>query len=386
MKNLNSMRKVFVAGAGLTHWGFFPDQECYDFGSEAIFNALLDAQMEWKDIQAAFCGSVYQGTGSGHQAIKEVGLSGIPIINVENACSSGGSAFRLAYQMVASEIYDVAIAIGMEKMPRGPIPSTAFRPWELSSGFNVQMANYANETVEYMEETSATAEDFARVTVKNRNNGSLNPNARFQKKVTIEEVLNSRMVATPLQLFHCCPLADGAGAVILCSEKMLKNKIRAVSVAASVLTSGVYGEGALAMGTSSSLKFPAAKGIVELSAEEAFNIAGYGPEDMDLIQAYDTMAPAELWDIEKLGFCKKGEAPGLLKDGYFNIDGKMPVNTDGGLMSRGHPLGATGIAQICEIITQLRGTAVPRQVAKARIGLAHAMGAGPNSSVTILKT
>ncbi len=386
MKNLNSMRKVFVAGAGLTHWGFFPDQECYDFGSEAIFNALLDAQMEWKDMQAAFCGSVYQGTGSGHQAIKEVGLSGIPIINVENACSSGGSAFRLAYQMVASEIYDVAIAIGMEKMPRGPIPSTAFRPWELSSGFNVQMANYANETVEYMEETSATAEDFARVTVKNRNNGSLNPNARFQKKVTIEEVQNSRMVATPLQLFHCCPLADGAGAVILCSEKMLKNKIRAVSVAASVLTSGVYGEGALAMGTSSSLKFPAAKGLVELSVEEAFNIAGYGPEDMDLIQAYDTMAPAELWDIEKLGFCKKGEAPGLLKDGYFNIDGKMPVNTDGGLMSRGHPLGATGIAQICEIITQLRGTAGPRQVSKARIGLAHAMGAGPNSSVTILKT
>ena len=254
MKNLNSMRKVFVAGAGLTHWGFFPDQECYDLGSEAIFNALSDAQMEWKDIQAAFCGSVYQGTGSGHQAIKEVGLIGIPIINVENACSSGGSAFRLAYQMVAAEIYDVAIAVGMEKMPRGPIPSTAFRPWELTSGFNVQMANYANETVEYMEETNATTEDFARVTVKNRSNGALNPNARFQKKVTLEEVLNSRMVATPLQLFHCCPLADGAGAVILCSEKMLKNKTKAVSVAASVLTSGVYGEGALAMGTSSSLQ------------------------------------------------------------------------------------------------------------------------------------
>lgn len=385
MKNLNSMRKVFVAGAGLTHWGFFPDQECYDFGSEAIFNALADAQMEWKDMQAAFCGSVYQGTGAGHQAIKEVGLSGIPIINIENACSSGGSAFRLAYQMVAAEIYDVAIAVGMEKMPRGPIPSTAFRPWELSSGFNVQMANYANETVQYMEETGATTEDFARVTVKNRNNGALNPNARFQKKVTIEEVLNSRMVASPLQLFHCCPLADGAGAVILCSEKMLKNKTRPVSVAASVLTSGVYGEGALAMGTTSSLKFPVKKGLVEFSAEEAFNIAGYGPEDMDLIQAYDTMAPAELWDIEKLGFCKTGEAPGLLKNGYFNIDGKMPVNTDGGLMSRGHPLGATGIGQIYEIITQLRGTAGPRQVANAKIGLAHAMGAGPNSSVTILK-
>ena len=386
MKNMNEMREVVVAGVGLVKWGFYPDLEHYDFGSEAVFNALNDAEMEWKDINAAFIGSVYQGTGSGHQVIKEIGQTGIPIVNVENACSSGSSAVRLAYQMIAADIYDIVIAAGMEKMPRGPIPSTAFRPWELESGFNVQMANYANETVEYMEETGAVAEDFSRVTVKNRRNGAMNPNARFQKPVTIEEVMNSRMVATPLRLFHCCPLADGAAAVILCSKDKVKSKKRSVTVAASVLTSGVYGEGMMMGGTMPSVKFPASVGMVELSAKQAYEISGYGPEDMDVVQAYDTMASAELWDIEKLGFCKKGEAPKLLKEGVFDINGKIPVNTDGGLMSRGHPLGATGLGQICEIINQLRGEAGERQVKDAKIGMAHAMGAGPNSSVTIFKT
>ena len=385
MKSINEMREVVVAGVGLTQWGFYPDQECYDFGSEAIFNVLKDAEMEWKDIQAAFCGSVYQGTGSGHQAIKEIALTGIPIVNVENACSSGASAFRLAYQLVAAELCDVALAFGMEKMPRGPIPSTAFRPWELSLGFNVQMANYANETVEYMHKTGCTEEDFARVSVKNRRNGAMNPNARFQKETNIEEVMNSRMVATPLRLLHCCPLADGAGAVILCSKDRVKSKSRAITVAASSLKSGVYGEGFLAGGTTVSLKHPPLEGIVEMSAREAYELSGYGPEDMDVVQAYDTMAPAELWDIEKLGFCKAGEAAGLLKDGVFDIGGKTPVNTDGGLMSRGHPLGATGMGQICEVVSQLRGEAGPRQVKGAKIGLAHAMGAGPNSSVIIMK-
>ena len=385
MKPIKEMREVVVGGIGLTKWGFYPAQESYDFGSEAIFNVLEDAEMEWKDIQAAFCGSVYQGTGSGHQAIKEVGLTGIPVVNVENACSSGSSAFRLAYQAVASELYDIVLALGMEKMPRGPIPSTAFRPWELASGFNVQMANYANQSVEYMNKTGATVEDFSRVTLKNRKNGALNPNARFQKAVSMEEVMNSRMVATPLRLLHCCPLADGAGAAILCSKNRLKSKKRAVTVAASVLASGVYGEGIMGAGTMASLRFPSATGIVELSAKKAYEIAGYGPEDIDVVQAYETMAPAELWDIEKLGFCKTGEAPRLLKEGVFDIDGSIPVNTDGGLMSRGHPLGATGIAQICEIVSQLRGEAGSRQVKGAKIGLTHAMGAGPNSSVTILK-
>jgi acetyl-CoA acetyltransferase len=218
MKPLNEMRGVAVAGIGLVRWNRYEDQEIYDFGSEAILNALKDAGIEWKEIQAAFCGSVYQGTGSGHQVIKEVGLTGIPIVNVENACSSGASAFRLAYQSVAAEIYDIVLAVGFEKMPRGPIPSTAFRPYELKMGFNFQPANYANEAVRYMTETGATEKDFSRVTVKNRRNGALNPNALFQTPVTFDEVMNSRIVATPLRLLHCCPICDGAAAVILCSR------------------------------------------------------------------------------------------------------------------------------------------------------------------------
>jgi acetyl-CoA acetyltransferase len=385
MKPVNEMREVVVAGVSMTKWGMYPELECYDYGSQAILEVLEDADMEWKDVQAAFCGSTYQGTGSGHQAIKEVGLTGIPIVNVENACSSASSAFRLAYQSVAAELYDVVLAIGFEKMPRGPIPSTAFRPWELKLGYNVQPANYANETVEYMRRTGATIEDFSRVAVKNRKNGALNPNARFQKPVTLEEVMNSRMVAYPLRLLHCCPLADGAAAAILCSKDKLKSKSKAITVAASILTSGIYGEGFLAGGTVTSLKFFPSSGITELSAKQAWEISGYGPKDMDIVQAYDTMTPSELWDLEKLGFCKAGEAPHLLREGALDINGKLPVNTDGGLMSRGHPLGATAGGQIYEIVLQLRGEAGPRQVEGAKVGLAHAMGAGPNSTVTILK-
>jgi len=382
MKPINEMREVVVGGIGLVRWQRYEGQEIYDFGSDAILNAVKDAEMEWKNIQAAFCGSVYQGTGSGHQVIKEIGLTGIPIVNVENACSSGASAFRLAYQSVAAEIYDIVLAVGFEKMPRGPIPSTAFRPYELKMGFNLQPANYANEAVIYMSETGATVEDFSRVTVKNRNNGALNPNAHFQAPVTLEEVMNSRVIARPLRLLHCCPLSDGAAAIILCTRDKLKSKGKALTVAASVLTSGVYGdENAI-----TSLKFPPSVGTVGLSAQQAYEISGYGPEDMDVVQAYDTMAPSELWDIEKLGFCKKGEAPKLLREGELDIDGKLPVNTDGGLMARGHPLGATAGGQICEIVMQLRGQAGSRQVpGEPKIGLAHAMGAGPNSAVTILK-
>ncbi|MBU1275512.1 MAG: thiolase family protein [Proteobacteria bacterium] len=384
MKNLKEMREVFVAGIGLTKWGVYEDQECYDFGSEAIFKALADAGMGWTEVQAAFCGSVYQGTASGHQAIKEVGLTGIPVVNVENACSSGGSSLRLAYLMVAAEIYDVVIALGMEKMPRGPIPSTAFRPWELASGFNIQVGNYALETVEYMKETGVTEEDLARVTVKNRKNGAMNPNARFQKPVSLEEVMGSRMVAEPLRLLHCCPLADGAAAAVLCGKDKLKSLSRGIKVAASALTSGVYGDGMPAAGIVNSLKYPPEVGILELSAQQAYEASGYGPEDIDIVQGYDTTVPSELWGMEKLGFCNKGEAAGLLRDGKFDLDGELPVNTDGGLMSRGHPLGATGLGQICELVTQLRNEAGARQVKKARVGLAHAMGAGPNSSITIL--
>jgi acetyl-CoA acetyltransferase len=380
------MREVFIAGVGMTKFDIYdgqkgrPLKEFYDLGSEAILLALRDAGLAWKDIQEAFCASVYCGTASGHQTIEKIGMTGIPIVNVENACSSGSSAFRLAYQAVAAELYDAVLVAGFETSPRGFIKSTAWPEWQRRMGFNVQPAAYAMSTVRYMEETGATEEDFARVTVKNRKNGTLNPQARFQKAVTLEEVLASRMVAKPLRLLHACPLADGGAAVILCSREKLRFRDKRVRVAASILTSGTYGH--VHGGGSVRIHTPH---TVEMSMNQAWEMSGYGPQDMDVVQAYDTMSPGELWDLEKMGFCGKGEAPRLLREGYFDLTGRLPVNTDGGLMSRGHPLGATALAQIIELYRQIRGEAGLRQVPGAKIGLAHAMGAGPNSSVTILK-
>ncbi|MFC1532240.1 thiolase family protein [Thermodesulfobacteriota bacterium] len=384
---MRKMGEVAVAGVGLTRFDIYDGKkgralrDCDRLGAEAILDALKEADMRLSDMQAAFCGAVASGTAAGHNAIVRIGKTGMPIINLENACSSGGSAIRLAYEAIAREQYDVVLAVGLEEAPRGGmLKSTSWPLYQRMMGFNVQPASYAMGAVRYMEETGATDEDFSLVTVKNRKNGALNPYARFQKPVTLEEVMASRMVATPLRLLHACPLADGAAAAILCAPDKLKSKEKKVTVAATVLTSGTYGHeyggGSVKIKT---------QHTVPLSAQMAYEMSGMGPEDMDVVQAYDTMSAGELWDLEKMGFCEKGKAPGLLRDGYFDIDGRLPVNTDGGLMSRGHPLGATGIAQIIEICRQIRGEAGKRQVKGAKAGLAHAMGAGPNSSITILK-
>jgi acetyl-CoA acetyltransferase len=377
---MKKLREVKITGVGITKFDRYdgekgrPLRNFSDLGAEAIMKALADAEMKWNEIEGAFCGSVYCGTGSGHQAIQQIGLTGIPIVNVENACSSGLSALRLGYELIGSGVYDVLMIAGFEQMPRGPIQSTAWPEWQRKLGFNVLPAYYAMETRRYMEDTGATERDFAMVTVKNRKNGTLNKNARLQREVTIEEVLSSPTIASPLRFLNACPLADGASAIILCSKNKLKTKSKMVTVAAAILTSGTY--------TSPKKKN---LDLIELSAKQAYEESGYGPEDIQVVQAYDTMSPGELWDLEKLGFCGKGEAPGLLRQGHFDLNGKLPVNTDGGLMSRGHPLGATGLAQIIEIYRQIRGEAGPRQVPGVKVGLAHAMGSGPNSGIVILK-
>ena len=385
MKSNSINREVFISGIGITKWNYFENQFCYNLAAEATIKALKDSETEWKNIEAVFSGSVYQGTGSGHQAIKEVGLTGIPIVNIENACSSSSSALRLAYQTVGTGIYDIVLVIGMEKMPKGPIPSNAFRQWELDLGFNLQPGNYALMAQKYMEETGASEEDFSRVTIKNRKNGSLNPNARFQDIVTFEDIRQSRMISTPLRLMHCCPIADGAVAIIISSKEKIRNNYKKVKISSSVLTSGIYGDDYPPGGMVKSIKYPPLENLVEISAKKAYAEAGIGPGDIDLAQVYDAVSPGELWDIEELGLCKKGDAVNLLKTGYFDINGKLPINTDGGLISRGHPLGATGGGQIYELVLQLQGRAGLRQIKKAKVGLAHAMGAGPNSAVTILQ-
>jgi acetyl-CoA acetyltransferase len=377
-------REVFIAGVAVSPWGYYPDTEPSEYASIAVREALQDAELTWDDVQAVFCGAVYGGTGSGHRVTKQIGFTGVPIVNVENACSSSSSALRLAYQQVATEIYDVVLVFGIEKNPKGPIPSTAFQPWESALGFNFHPGNYALETVQYQARSGATEEDISLVTVKNRRNAALNPNARYRKPVTLEQVMGSRAVAPPLRLFHCCPLADGASVAVVCSENVLRSRQRAVRIASAVLGSANYGDGYVPGAIISSLKFPPKTDMVHSSAQLAYEESGFGPGDIDIAQVYDTVSPSELWEIEELGLCPANEAPRLLREGVFDLGGRLPVNTDGGLMGRGHPMGATGLAQIAELATQIRGEAGERQVAKAQVGLAHNMGAGPNSSVTIL--
>jgi acetyl-CoA acetyltransferase len=251
-------------------------------------------------------------------------------------------------------------------------------------GLGVLPAEAACRAVRYVEDYGATLEDFARVSVMERKNAALNPNAMFQQEVTREEVLRSRIIASPLTLLMNCANADGAAAVIFCSKDKLKSKHKAVTVASVVQTSATYGT-ALAGGSLSVTTKVKNPDCVELAAKQIWEASGYGPEDMDVIQVHDAFSPAFLWNVEKCGFCKRGEAPRLLKEGYFELKGKLPANTDGGIMGRGHPTGATGIAQVAEIFYQLREEAGLRQVAGAKIGFAQGASPGPDAVLTVLK-
>jgi len=219
------MREVVVAGVGMCKFGRYPSGY-EDLGQEAVMKALKDADLEWRDVNAIFCANAYSGMGVGNNIAARIGKTGIPIVNVENACSGGGSSFRLCYQAVAASLYDVCLAIGVEKIPGGILDDTSWPDYERDMGFNVQPANYALEIQKHMEEFGSTVEQFAMVTVKNRKNGVLNPYAGFQKEVTLQEVLNSRMIATPLRLLMCCANGDGAAAAILCNPKKLKSRNR----------------------------------------------------------------------------------------------------------------------------------------------------------------
>jgi len=374
------MREVAVAGVGMCRFGRYPERDYQELGAEAVLNALRDTDFEWKDIQTVFCANAYSGMGVGHNIAAQIGKTGIPIVNVENACSGGASAFRLCYQSIATGLYDLCLAVGVEKIPGGLLDDTSWPEYERDMGFNVQPANYALEIQRHMQEYGSTVKQLAMVTVKNRKNGVLNPYAGFRKEVTFEEVLNSRMIATPLRLLMCCANGDGAAAAILCGAEMLKSKVRKVTVAASVLTSETYGN----VKGAGSIKMHNPD-RTEVAARQAYEASGYGPEDMDLVEVYDTMSSAELTSGEKLGLCKKGEYGPLLERGTFDLGGKLPVNTSGGLISRRHPLSASGLAQIAEIVWQLRGEAGPRQVAGARLGMAHCLGTPGNCTVTILR-
>jgi len=371
-------REVVVAGVGLHPFGRFPEKTIHEMAREAVLEALADAGVGYKHIQAAYFGHVYyEGTTVGEFTVRDLGLTGIPIINVENACSSGSTALWLAFWAVADGMFDVALAFGAEKVPRGPVSVTGEGSPERLIGSDFMMAAYALGARRYMEEFGAPREAFAQVSVKAHRNAAINPYSHYKKVFTLEEVLSSRMIADPLTLYQCCPTSEGAAAAVVCAREVapryVKDRKRVVTIAGAGLRTTLYGGGE---GEASQYA---------LAARDAYEMARLGPKDVDVVQVHDAATNGELEQIEHMGLVERGTAWKLTLEGQTEINGRLPVNTDGGLQGMGHPFGATGIRMVHELVTQLRGEAGVRQVKDARVGLAECSGAGGIATVHILK-
>ena len=364
-----NLREVSVIGIGMSRFAKQPEVGIFDLTQAPVLEALEDAGVARERVQAAYCGSVFGGSGIGQKVLKGIGMSGIPILNVENACSSGSSAFREAWLAVASGMVDVALAFGTEKLTALGGGAFPLSEEDIEADQGVLMpAVYAMRARRHMAEYGTTIEQLAKIAVKNHRNSVHNPRAQYRREYTLEEVLNSRMIADPLTLLHCCPNSDGAAAVVVAATEVGERfHGKPVKVRASVLQSGLFKNDFRDM-TKSDLSYRA--------AAAAYEMAGLGPQDVDVAEVHDAFTIGELMYYEALGFCLPGEGGRLIDAGATEIGGRIPVNPSGGLLSKGHPVGATGLAQIVEIVGQLRGTCGPRQVAGARIGLTHCTGGG----------
>ena len=358
----------------MTPFGKFPDRSLADLGREAVLAALDDAGLQASQVQIAYAGHARTGrlhgreNGVGQLVLWEAGIRDIPITGVGNFCASGSSAFREAVFAVLTGLYDIALAIGIEKLSlraeRGrPLTSDGM---ELEGEFGfTPPAFFAMAAKAYMAETGATPAMLAQVAVKNRSHAARNPYAQYRSPITIEDVLSSPMIAEPFTRLSCCPTGDGAAAAIVVSEEAARRLglKRLVRVLATSLTSGGYRAGPLGWFD-----------IDRRAARAAYEMAGVGPQDIDIAEVHDAFTATEIIHYEDLMLCERGEGARMVADGETALGGRVPVSTSGGLLSKGHPLGATGIAQVHEVVSQLRGEAGSRQVAGARTGLTHCVG------------
>lgn len=377
------MREVAVIGIGCTKFGKFTERSIADLGIDACWEAIKDANVQPKDIGIAYAGNFAQwrwgdGLTIGPPVLRELGITGIPITRVESGCATASSAFAEAYYRVASGFCDVALAFGVEQMTvaNSSLILSIFlgRQWiEREGEFgHTGPAIFALMARRHMFQFGTTKEQLAMVAVKNRKYGSMNPLSQLRNPVTLEEVLNSRMICEPLTLPQCCPRGDGSAAVVLAAKKIAKRYSKIpVYVAASIQKSGTYRD------DYDLVTFP-----VDVTASKAaYETAGIGPEDIDLAEVHDCFSPAEIIHYEDLGFCKRGEGGHFVESGQADIGGKIAVNTSGGLLSKGHLIGATGISQITEVVKQLRGQAGARQVEGAKVGLQHNAGGFTHTEV-----
>lgn len=364
------MRQVSVVGASMIRFGKHTERSIEELGREAIVKLIKEMKLDKDIIEAVYGSTVFGGPLATQRVLKELGMTGKPIFNFENACASGASAFHHAWLSVATGIYDVALVLGVEKLTRFGGGTLPIVEGDIEGEHGIVMPGvYAMRAARYMHDYGVTAEDLAYVTVKNRYHGSLNPYAYFQSEVTLDDVMHSRLVAEPLTLLQCCANnADGAAAVLVCaSERAREFSDVSMEVMASVITSGIYKE------SYRDLTWPE---ITHRAATKAYQMAGVEPKDIDLAEVHDAFTIAEVLYYETMGFCERGQGVRFVKEGKASLDGTVAINPSGGLLSRGHPLGATGVAQMVEMFWQLTGQAGKRQVKDAQIGLTHVTGGG----------
>lgn len=376
------MRDVAIIGGGMLKFGRYPDKQLPELGAQACLLALNDAGVSLKDVEIMVSGNLYQANATvGQRILKEIGQTGIPVVNVSNACATGSTAFREAYMAVASGAYDCALAVGSEQMGKMGLLGTGGGRGEISpegiAGSGLMPAVFGQAGVEHMRKYGTTMEQFAKVAVKNHKHSTLNPYSQYQVDMSLEDVMNARMVAWPNTLYMCCPTGDGAAAAVLVPyEKAKQFTSKPIKVAASVLTSDPWSE--------RDLTLPDVNTLTRNAAKEAYEKAGLGPNDLNLVELHDCFATAELLHYENLGLCGEGEAGRMIDEGETSLGGRIPVAPSGGLLSKGHPLGATGVANIVEVVWHLREQAGGRQVEGAKAGLAHVIGLGSACTIHIL--
>jgi len=401
---------AYVAGVGMTPFGRHMDKTLKALAGMAITDALRDAGMQGSDLQAAWMGNAAAGVVLGQEMIRgqlvlrALGIGRIPVVNVENACASSSTALHQACAMVSAGYYDVVLACGSEKLfhedklksfaaftgavdvedPAGALKvllkmaADAGEPIDTSGAGDkrsIFMDVYAVMAKRHMKKYGSTKQHFAMVTAKNSFHGSMNPRAQFRDEMTVQQVLDARTIVEPLTLPMCSPIGDGAAAVVLVSERKARQLglRRPVKISASALVSGWDYEGD-------------GESVGGFAAQQAYASAGVGPADISCVELHDASAPSEIVAYEYLGLCKPGDGWRLLESGATRLGGRQPVNTSGGLLRKGHPVGATGCAQIVELTEQLQGRSGPRQVEGARIALAHNGGGaiGQDAAATVV--
>jgi acetyl-CoA acetyltransferase len=378
------MSDVYILGIDMIKFGRFPEITVPRLGAKAALMALDDAGLNIKDMEALYSGNLMQASAMvGQRILAEIGQTGIPVVNCANACATGATALREGWMAIKAGIYDTVLCVGSEQMGRGLLGGAGGGrtgiPTEGLLGSGTMPCVFAEAGMEHRRKYGTTFEQFAKVSVKNHHHSTMNSKAMYQIETPLETVMNAEMISYPNTKLMCSVNVDGSAAAVLVSERKLKEigSNRAVRIRASVMTSDAYQERNLSM--------PDVNTCTQQAAAKAYEMAEVGAEDIDLVELHDCFATAEILHYGNLGLGKPEDAGRMIDEGETALGGRIPVNVSGGLLSKGHPLGATGIANLYEVSTHLRGEAGDRQVQDARLGLTHVIGLGSACAIHILE-